>query len=89
MVIMSKQQAANRGLISMARIVSWAQVGNDPAIMGVAPIEAIQNAVSTFTKLIWAVKFNLKCSSLRYEEKVIVINSDHMEIKYGNNQWNK
>lgn len=30
----------------LARIVSWAQVGIDPSIMGTAPIEAVRKAVS-------------------------------------------
>ena len=31
----------------LAKIVSWAQVGVDPLIMGIGPITAIKKAVST------------------------------------------
>lgn len=31
----------------LAKIVSWAQVGVDPLIMGISPITAIKKAVST------------------------------------------
>ena len=45
-VLMSRQEAARRGLTPMAAIVSWAHVGVDPTIMGVGPIGAIKKAVS-------------------------------------------
>lgn len=32
----------------LARIVSWAQTGVDPSVMGVAPISAIRKAVSSY-----------------------------------------
>lgn len=32
----------------LARIVSWAQTGIDPSIMGVGPISAIRKAVSNY-----------------------------------------
>lgn len=32
----------------LARIVSWAQTGIDPSVMGVAPISAIRKAVSSY-----------------------------------------
>lgn len=43
---MKKSEAARRGLMPLARIVSWAQTGIDPSIMGVGPISAIRKAVS-------------------------------------------
>lgn len=31
----------------LARIVSWAQAGVDPSIMGIGPVPAVKRAVST------------------------------------------
>lgn len=45
-VLMKKSEAVKRGLMPLARIVSWAQTGIDPSIMGVGPISAIKKAVS-------------------------------------------
>ncbi|XP_028295448.1 acetyl-CoA acetyltransferase, cytosolic [Gouania willdenowi] len=44
-VLMSQSEAGRRGIKPMARIVSWAQAGLDPAIMGTGPIPAIRKAV--------------------------------------------
>lgn len=44
-VLMSQSEAARRGVKPMARIVSSAQVGLDPSIMGTGPIPAIRKAV--------------------------------------------
>ncbi|KAI4802312.1 hypothetical protein KUCAC02_020160 [Chaenocephalus aceratus] len=44
-VLMSQSEAAKRGLKPMARIVTWAQAGLDPSIMGTGPIPAIRKAV--------------------------------------------
>jgi len=44
-VLMSAEEAAKRGLTPLARIVSWAQAGVDPAIMGTGPIPASQAAL--------------------------------------------
>uniref|UniRef100_A0A1A7Z4B0 Acetyl-CoA acetyltransferase 2 n=1 Tax=Iconisemion striatum TaxID=60296 RepID=A0A1A7Z4B0_9TELE len=44
-VLMSQSEAARRGVKPMARIVSWAQAGLDPSIMGTGPIPAIRKAV--------------------------------------------
>lgn len=41
-VLMSAETAANRGISPLASIVAFAQVGVDPKIMGVGPIEAIK-----------------------------------------------
>ncbi|KPL53868.1 acetyl-CoA C-acetyltransferase [Prosthecomicrobium hirschii] len=40
LVLMSAEEAARRGLTPLARIVSWATAGVDPAIMGTGPIPA-------------------------------------------------
>ena len=45
-VLMSAAEAEKRGLKPLARIVSWATVGVDPAIMGSGPIPASQAALA-------------------------------------------
>jgi acetyl-CoA C-acetyltransferase len=44
-VLMSAEEAKKRGLEPMARIVSWAQAGVDPAVMGSGPIPASRRAL--------------------------------------------
>ena len=44
-VLMSAKEAARRGITPMARIVSWATVGVDPAVMGTGPIPASRKAL--------------------------------------------
>ena len=44
-VLMSADEAEKRGITPMARIVSYATVGLDPAIMGVGPIYASRKAL--------------------------------------------
>jgi len=44
-VLMSQEEAKSRGVEPMARIVSWASVGLDPAIMGAGPIYASAKAL--------------------------------------------
>ncbi len=45
LVLMSAGDAAKRGLEPLARIVSWATAGVDPAIMGTGPIPASRKAL--------------------------------------------
>ncbi len=45
LVLMSAADAAKRGLSPLARIVSWATCGVDPAIMGSGPIPASRKAL--------------------------------------------
>jgi len=45
LVLMSADNAAKRGLTPLARIVSWATAGVDPAIMGSGPIPASREAL--------------------------------------------
>ena len=45
LVVMSAAEAARRGLEPLARIVSWAQAGVDPSIMGTGPIPASRKAL--------------------------------------------
>ncbi len=44
-VLMSTEEAARRGIAPLARIVSWATAGVDPAIMGTGPIPASRKAL--------------------------------------------
>lgn len=46
-VLMSQSEAEKRGVKPLARIVSSAQVGLEPAVMGIGPIPAIRTAVRT------------------------------------------
>jgi acetyl-CoA C-acetyltransferase len=45
LVLMSAENAARRGVTQLARIVSWATAGVDPAIMGTGPIPASRLAL--------------------------------------------
>jgi acetyl-CoA C-acetyltransferase len=44
-VLMSADEAKRRGITPLARIVSWAHAGVDPAIMGTGPIPASRKAL--------------------------------------------
>jgi acetyl-CoA C-acetyltransferase len=44
-VLMTAEEAKKRGLTPLARIVSWAQAGVDPKIMGTGPIPASRAAL--------------------------------------------
>ena len=52
-VLMSAEEAARRGITPLARIVSWATAGVDPAIMGSGPIPASRAALA---KAGWSAK---------------------------------
>ena len=52
-VLMTLEEAKKRGIKPMAKIVSWASVGVDPAIMGTGPIPASKLALE---KAGWTVK---------------------------------
>ena len=45
-ILMARDEAERRGLKPLARIVSWAQSGVDPAIMGTGPIPAAKSALA-------------------------------------------
>ncbi|XP_071957201.1 acetyl-CoA acetyltransferase, cytosolic-like [Antedon mediterranea] len=45
-ILMSERNAKRRGQRALARVVSWAQAGVDPSIMGTGPIPAIKKAIS-------------------------------------------
>lgn len=44
---MSQKAAASKGIIPLARIVAVAQIGVEPEIMGIGPVEAVKLVVST------------------------------------------
>jgi len=44
-LLMSEEEAARRGIEPLARIVSWATAGVDPAVMGTGPIPASRRAL--------------------------------------------
>lgn len=45
-VLMKNSEAERRGLVPLAKIISWASVGVDPAVMGTGPISAIKAAIA-------------------------------------------
>ena len=45
-LVMTYQEASSRGLTPLVKIVTWAQAGVDPSVMGTGPIPAIKAAVS-------------------------------------------
>jgi acetyl-CoA C-acetyltransferase len=51
-VLMTAKEADRRGITPLARIVSWATAGVDPAIMGTGPIPASRRALE---KAGWSV----------------------------------
>jgi acetyl-CoA C-acetyltransferase len=51
-LVMTATEAAQRGLVPLARIASWATAGVDPAIMGTGPIPASRAALA---KAGWSV----------------------------------
>jgi len=53
LVLMSADEARKRGIKPLAKIVSWATTGVDPAIMGIGPVTASQVALK---KAGWTVK---------------------------------
>lgn len=51
-LLMSQTEAENRQLKPLGRIVSWAQAGVDPAVMGTGPVPAVKKAL---TKAGWSI----------------------------------
>lgn len=45
LVVMSRAEAARRGIPVLARIASWASAGVDPAMMGIGPVPATRRAL--------------------------------------------
>jgi acetyl-CoA C-acetyltransferase len=74
LVIMSAAEAKRRGLTPMARIVSWATAGVDPAIMGTGPIPASRKALE---KAGWSVKdLDLVEANEAFAAQALAVNKD-------------
>ena len=74
LVIMSADEAKRRGLTPMARIVSWATAGVDPAIMGTGPIPATRRALE---KAGWSVKdLELVEANEAFAAQALAVNKD-------------
>ena len=73
-VLMSGAEAQRRGLTPLARIVSWAQAGVDPAIMGTGPIPASRKALE---KAGWKVDdLDLIEANEAFAAQAIAVNKD-------------
>ena len=71
---MSADEAKRRGLTPMARIVSWATAGVDPAIMGTGPIPATRKALE---KAGWSVKdLELVEANEAFAAQALAVNKD-------------
>jgi acetyl-CoA C-acetyltransferase len=73
-VLMSAKDASARGLTPLARIVSWATAGVDPAIMGTGPIPASRRALE---KAGWKVKdLDLVEANEAFAAQALAVNKD-------------
>ncbi|MFO1049307.1 MAG: acetyl-CoA C-acetyltransferase [Geminicoccaceae bacterium] len=73
-VLMTADEAKRRGLTPLARIVSWAQVGVDPAIMGTGPIPASRKALE---KAGWKVEdLDVIEANEAFAAQAIAVNKD-------------
>ena len=73
-VLMTAEEASKRGLTPLARIVSWATAGVDPAIMGTGPIPASRKALA---KAGWTVKdLDLVEANEAFAAQAISVNRD-------------
>lgn len=73
-ILMTAAEAAKRGLKPLARIVSWAQAGVDPAIMGTGPIPASKAALK---KAGWTVDdLDLVEGNEAFAAQAIAVNRD-------------
>ncbi len=74
LVLMSGAEAAKRGLHPMARIVSWATAGVDPAVMGSGPIPASRKALE---RAGWKVKdLELVEANEAFAAQALAVNKD-------------
>ena len=74
LVVMSAAEAKRRGLTPMARIVSWATAGVDPAVMGTGPIPATRKALE---KAGWSVKdLELVEANEAFAAQALAVNKD-------------
>ena len=73
-VLMTAQEAKKRGLTPLARIVSWATAGVDPAIMGTGPIPASRKALE---KAGWKVSnLDLVEANEAFAAQAVAVNKD-------------
>ncbi|NDA45840.1 MAG: acetyl-CoA C-acetyltransferase [Alphaproteobacteria bacterium] len=73
-VLMSSEEAKRRGITPLARIVSWATAGVDPAIMGSGPIPASRLALE---KAGWKVKdLDLVEANEAFAAQALAVNKD-------------
>ena len=73
-VLMSASDAEKRGLQPLARIVSWATAGCDPAVMGSGPIPASRKALE---KAGWKVKdLDLVEANEAFAAQALAVNKD-------------
>ena len=73
-VLMSADDAAKRGVTPLARIVSWATCGVDPAIMGTGPIPASRAALD---KAGWTVEdLDLIEANEAFAAQALAVNKD-------------
>jgi acetyl-CoA C-acetyltransferase len=74
LVVMSAAEAKRRNLTPLARIVSWATAGVDPAIMGSGPIPASRKALE---RAGWSVKdLDLVEANEAFAAQAIAVNKD-------------
>ena len=73
-VLMSAEDAAARGVAPLARIVSWATCGVDPAIMGTGPIPSSRRALE---KAGWSVDdLDLVEANEAFAAQALAVNKD-------------
>ncbi len=73
-VLMSAEEASKRGVAPLARIVSWATAGVDPAIMGTGPIPASRMALD---KAGWSVDdLDLVEANEAFAAQALAVNKD-------------
>jgi acetyl-CoA C-acetyltransferase len=73
-VLMSEKEATRRGIAPLARIVSWATAGVDPAIMGTGPIPASRKALE---RAGWSVgDLNLVEANEAFAAQACAVNKD-------------
>ncbi len=73
-VLMGAEAASRRGIAPLARIVSWATAGVDPAIMGTGPIPASRKALD---KAGWRVDdLNLVEANEAFAAQALAVNKD-------------
>ncbi len=73
-VLMTAEEAEKRGITPMARIVSWATAGVDPALMGTGPIPASRKALA---KAGWSIKdLDLVEANEAFAAQALAVNKD-------------